>query len=98
VDFMLRKYGFAESDIVFEKNGNLSLKTDPKEAWALGHPEFFPVDVNRALKFDLLRVPGLGPVTVKRILERRKQSRLGRIEDVGKVGIRLQKAVKYLAF
>ena len=98
VDFLLRKYGFDESDIVFEKNGNLSLTTDPKEAWALGHPEFFPVDANSASKFELLRVPGLGPVTVRRILERREQARLKRIEDVEKVGIRLQKAGKYLAF
>ncbi|MHC4096677.1 MAG: radical SAM protein [Planctomycetota bacterium] len=98
VDFLLRKYGFAESDIVFEKNGNLSLIIDPKEAWAQRHPEFFPVDVNRALKFELLRVPGLGHVTVRRILERRKQAHLRRIEDVGKVGVRLEKAKKYLAF
>ncbi len=98
VDFLLRKYGFAESDIVFEKNGNLSLTVDPKEAWALRHPEYFPVDANRAAKFELLRVPGLGPVTVKRILERRRQANLRRIEDVGKVGVRLKKAGKYLAF
>jgi predicted DNA-binding helix-hairpin-helix protein len=98
VDFLLRKYGFEESDIVFEKNGNLSLTTDPKEAWALRHPEYFPVDANRAAKFSLLRVPGLGPVTVRRILKRRKQARLTCIEDVGKVGIRLQKAGKYLFF
>ena len=98
VDFLLRKYGFAESDIVFEQNGNLSLTTDPKEAWALRHPEYFPVDANRAAKFELLRVPGLGPVTVRRILERRKQNNLKRIEDVGKVGVRLEKARKYMAF
>ncbi|MHC4327759.1 MAG: radical SAM protein [Planctomycetota bacterium] len=98
VDFLLRKYGFAESDIVFEKNGNLSLATDPKEAWALGHPEFFPVNANRASRFSLLRVPGLGPLTVRRILERRKQSRINSIDDVGKVGVRLQKASKYLSF
>ncbi len=98
VDFLLRKYGFEESDIVFEQNGNLSLTVDPKEAWALRHPEFFPVDVNRAAGFSLLRVPGLGHVTVRRILERRKQAHLRRIEDVGKVGVRLEKAKKYLAF
>ncbi len=98
VDFLLRKYGFAESDIVFEKNGNLSLATDPKEAWALGHPEFFPVNANRASRFSLLRVPGLGPLTVRRILEHRKQSRINSIDDVGKVGVRLQKASKYLSF
>jgi predicted DNA-binding helix-hairpin-helix protein len=98
VDFLLRKYGFAESDITFKENGNLSLTIDPKETWAIRHPEFYPVDVNRAPKSALLRVPGLGPVTVKRILERRKQSRLRSTEDVGKVGIRLQKAREYLKF
>jgi predicted DNA-binding helix-hairpin-helix protein len=45
-----------------------------------------------------LRVPGLGPVTVERILERRKAGRIRSIEDVGKVGVRLEKARKYLVF
>jgi len=98
VDFLLRKYGFEESDIIFDKNGNLSLSTDPKDAWAVRHPEFFPVNVNQASRFSLLRVPGLGPVTVKRILELRKKNRIMRLENIGKAGLRLQKARKYLAF
>ena len=98
VDFLLRKYGFVESDIAFENDGNLSLATDPKEVWALKHPEFYPVDVNRASKLELLRVPGLGPVTIEQILERRKESRVKSLEDVAKVGVRLQKAGKYLSF
>ena len=98
VDFLLRKYAFTESDIIFENDGNLSLATDPKHAWALSHPDFFPVNLNNASKFSLLRVPGLGPITVKRILEQRKQSRMKTIEDVGKAGVRLEKAKKYLTF
>ena len=98
VDFLLRKYAFAESDIIFENDGNLSLATDPKHAWALSHPEFFPLNINKAPKFSLLRVPGLGPITVKRILQQRKQSRMKTIEDVGKAGVRLKKAKKYLTF
>jgi predicted DNA-binding helix-hairpin-helix protein len=98
VDFLLRKYAFAESDIIFDKDGNLSLEKDPKELWAHSHPDYFPVNINKASKFSLLRVPGLGPVTVKRILQRRKQSRLRTIEDVGKIGVRLEKAKKYLTF
>jgi len=98
VDFLLRKYGFKESDIVFEKNENLSLTIDPKEAWALRHPDAFPVNINRASRFSLLRVPGLGPVTVKRILEQRKAGKIRHIEDVGKVGVRLKKAKQYLDF
>jgi predicted DNA-binding helix-hairpin-helix protein len=98
VDFLLRKYGFAESDIVFDHGGNLSLMCDPKEAWAKRHPERFPVNVNSASRFELLRVPGLGPVTVDRILERRRQGRISSIEDIGKFGARLAKANRYLVF
>ena len=98
VDFLLRKYGFSESDIAFEADGNLSLTIDPKETWAKKHPEFFPVDINRAPRSSLLRVPGLGPVTVRRILERRRQSRMRSMNDVGKIGVRLQKAGEYVTF
>jgi predicted DNA-binding helix-hairpin-helix protein len=98
VDFLLRKYGFTESDIVFDRSGNLSLTYDPKEAWAKQHPEQFPVNANTASRFELLRVPGLGPVTVDRILQWRMQSRLRGIEDIGKFGARLAKASQYLAF
>jgi predicted DNA-binding helix-hairpin-helix protein len=98
VDFLLRKYGFRESDIIFDQSGNLSLSIDPKESWALRHPEMFPVNVNRTSRLSLLRVPGLGPVTVKRILKHRRAARIRCIEDVGKVGARLEKAKKYLVF
>jgi predicted DNA-binding helix-hairpin-helix protein len=98
VDFLMRKYGFAESDICFDETGNLSLETDPKEVWAKRHPEYFPVDVNKASKFELLRIPGLGVITVERILERRKLGPIKGIEDVGKSTSRLDKANQYLAF
>jgi predicted DNA-binding helix-hairpin-helix protein len=98
VDFLMRKYGFKESDIVFNEEGNLFLACDPKETWAQRHPEAFPVNVNRASKWELLKVPGLGPVTIKGILERRMKWRISGIEDLGKVGVRLEKASKYLVF
>ena len=98
VDFLLRKYGFEESDIIFGANGRLSLTTDPKQAWADRHPERFPVNVNQASRLELLRVPGLGPVTVKRILERRRQASLTSIEDIAALGKKPPKAAKYLLF
>ncbi len=98
VDFLLRKYGFKESDIVFEGEGNLSLAADPKQVWADRHPEIFPVNANAASKFDLLRVPGLGLVTVERILKQRAAGRIRRVEDIGKAGVRLKKTGKYLVF
>ncbi len=98
VDFLMRKYGFCDSDVPFDAQGNLSLETDPKEAWARSHPERFPLDVNRASRLELLRVPGLGPITVDRILKLRRTQRIGSLEEVGPVGARLGKARQYISF
>ncbi len=98
-DFLMRKYGFSGDEIPFETNGNLSLTRDPKEAWATMHPELFPVDINRAGKFELLRIPGLGPVSVNRILSLRKNGdRIHRLTDLGKAGKRLKKISAYIKF
>jgi predicted DNA-binding helix-hairpin-helix protein len=98
VDFLMRKYGFTESDICFETTGNLSLEIDPKEHWANRHPEYFPLNINKASKNQLLRVPGLGDITVSRILEQRKTSRISSVEDIGKAASRLLKANEYLCY
>lgn len=99
VDWLIRKYGFSLDEICFEKNGNLSLTVDPKEHWAQRHPEFFPVDVNKADKFQLLRVPGFGEITVKRILKfRANRTKIHSIETIGKQSKRLQKAQQYIKF
>jgi predicted DNA-binding helix-hairpin-helix protein len=98
VDFLMRKYGFTESDICFDKTGFLSLETDPKEHWAKLHPEYFPVNINKASKYQLLRVPGLGDITVSRILEQRKTARIHDIGDVGKSISRLRRANEYLCY
>jgi predicted DNA-binding helix-hairpin-helix protein len=99
VDWLFRKYGFTESEIPLELDGSLSLLTDPKEVWAIRHPEFFPIDVNTAGKFRLLRVPGFGPVTVNTILGLRKNGgRIRSIGQLGRPGKRLKKAEKYLKF
>ena len=99
VDWLLRKYGFAADEIPFDERSALSLTTDPKELWAQRHPEFFPVDANRASREELLRIPGLGPTTVARLLDRRRGGgRLRSVEDLGKPGKRLDKAKGYLVF
>src|SRR3989442_8221031 len=62
-EHLLRQYGLAYERLVFGADGNLSLHEDPKTAWALAHPERFPIDVCRAPYESLLRVPGIGPAT-----------------------------------
>lgn len=98
VDFLFRKYGFAQSDIIYDSSGLLSTEANPKEIWAKNHPEFFPVNVNTAPRYRLLRVPGLGPTTVQRVLERRKTAKISSIDDIDIVNKRLLKASKYLNF
>ena len=71
-DWLIRFYGFEASEIVVADDHNLDLEIDPKLAWALAHRERFPVDVQRADRRDLLRVPGMGVRNVDRLLQLRK--------------------------
>ena len=97
-DFLLRQYGFTQEELPYDTGGKLSLADDPKKCWADAHPEFFPLRVKTAERWQLLRVPGLGPVTVKRILEARRQTRLRGVEDVKLKGRRGTLAAAYLDF
>lgn len=98
-DWLIRKYGFAAAEIPFEPGDNLSLTVDPKEMWARQHPEFFPVDINRADQYQLLRVPGIGPITMRRIITLRKNGcRIRAIDDIGRTGKRLMAAQAFLRF
>jgi putative DNA modification/repair radical SAM protein len=84
-DWLMRFYGFSEQEIVADQaDGMLDLQIDPKLAWALGNRGQFPLDVNRAPREMLLRVPGLGTKAVTKILDVRRYRRL-RLEDVGKL-------------
>lgn len=77
-DFLLRRYGFAFDEIPFD-GGRLSTEADPKTLWARAHPERFPLEVNSATRDELLRVPGIGPQSAKRLCELR---RVGRIRSL----------------
>ncbi|PZQ51421.1 MAG: putative DNA modification/repair radical SAM protein [Rhodovulum sulfidophilum] len=81
-DWLLRSYGFTLAEIASATDGGmLDLAIDPKLAWALRHREIFPLDVNRASRAELLRVPGLGTRVVGRILAARRHTRL-RLADI----------------
>jgi len=74
-DWLVRHYGFDQQELPYGADGNLPLHLDPKLAWALAHPEYFPVELNSADEAALLRVPGFGPVSVRRILRLRREGR-----------------------
>jgi predicted DNA-binding helix-hairpin-helix protein len=98
VDFLNRKYGFKREDILFNESGSLRMDKDPKEVWAETHPEFYPVRLNTSDREALLRVPGLGPETVGKILKIRREKKIARPEDVGLKGKRFEKAKSYVIF
>ncbi|TLU72102.1 putative DNA modification/repair radical SAM protein [Lichenicoccus roseus] len=85
-DWLLRFYGFGVEELTTDSSGNLDLERDPKLAWALQHREMFPVDVNRADKEALLRVPGFGVKSVGRILTARRHRSL-RMDDLARLRI-----------
>jgi predicted DNA-binding helix-hairpin-helix protein len=85
--------------VPFDRDGNLDLEKDPKQKWAEIHSEMFPVNVNKSSRLDLLRVPGLGPVTVDRIMNIRKSgTRIRALDDLGAAGKRMHKAKKYVTY
>ncbi|MGC8579214.1 MAG: helix-hairpin-helix domain-containing protein [bacterium] len=98
VDFLIRKYGFTKDDIVLDDEGNLRLNQDPKEVWAQTHPEFYPVNINRADREALLRVPGIGPRTANIIIKTRVNGRIKDLEKIGIKGKQLEKVKKYVIF
>ena len=94
-DWLLRFYNFKVDEIVDDSYPDLDLEIDPKLAWALRHPEAFPVDINRADYEMLLRVPGLGVKSAKMILTARRHSRLG-TSHLKQIGVVLKKAQYFI--
>ncbi|MBN1961942.1 MAG: radical SAM protein [Deltaproteobacteria bacterium] len=98
VDFMLRCYGFKVDEIPFNDSGALSLTTDPKTLWAKQHPELFPLEINTAQRHELLRVPGIGPKSVTRLLKLRATTKLRDTQALAAVGASYKIAAPYLLF
>jgi putative DNA modification/repair radical SAM protein len=95
-DWLLRFYGFDVGEITGARpDGNLDLEIDPKLAWALQNRALFPVDVNKASREMLLRVPGFGTKTVGRILQTRRHRAL-RYEDLMRLGALVKKAQPFI--
>lgn len=90
-DWLLRFYGFTADELLNEKNPNFNTLLDPKCDWAVRHLENFPVEVNLADYATLLRVPGIGVISAKRILQARKSSHL-QFEHLKKLGVVLKRA------
>jgi predicted DNA-binding helix-hairpin-helix protein len=95
-DYLLRRYGFAPHELVFDGGGNLPLANEPKVAWALAHPERFPVEIRTASRSALMRVPGIGPATARRIVAERGAAILRGLGDLRRLGVVTTRAAGFL--
>lgn len=95
-DYLLRQYGFGADEVVYDETGNLPLGNDPKTTWALAHPERFPVEVKTASYEELLRVPGIGPGSARRIVNERAGTVISGLADLRKMGVATTRASGFL--
>lgn len=94
-DWLLRFYGFRAEELLDDQTPDFNPLVDPKCSWALAHLDFFPVEVNTADYETLLRIPGVGVVSAKRILVSRRAGRL-QVDDLRKLGVVMKRAQYFL--
>ena len=94
-DWLRLFYGFRAEELLDEEHRNFDPRVDPKCSWALAHPHFFPVEVNQADYETLLRIPGVGEVSARRILSARRTGPL-HTEDLRKLGVVMKRAQYFL--
>ncbi|HEU5101700.1 MAG TPA: helix-hairpin-helix domain-containing protein, partial [Roseiflexaceae bacterium] len=97
-DWLLRHYGFVPPELPYDPAGDLPLHIDPKLAWALAHPERFPIELNTADQELLLCVPGLGPLSIRRIIRLRREGRFrdpAQLKGLGGVAARARDFVTF---
>ena len=96
-DHLIQSYGFDLDELVFEEDGNMKLDLDPKYSAALSKMEMFPVEINSASYKDLLRVPGIGKISARRIIESRKRNiSFKSMEDLKKMGVSIGRAETFV--
>lgn len=95
-ELLLRAYGFEPAEIVFDADGMLPADTDPKLASAEARTELFPLEVNNADRWELLRVPGIGPTCVEAVIFAREQTRITSLKQLAALGVRVDRARNFL--
>ena len=94
-DWLLRFYGFRAEELLDDRHPDFDPRVDPKCSWALNHLDFFPVEVNTADYETLLRVPGIGVTSARRILSARRTGRI-HLEDLRRMGVVMKRAQYFL--
>ena len=94
-DWLLRFYGFRAEELLDDRHPDFDPRVDPKCSWALNHLDFFPVEVNTADYEALLRVPGIGVTSARRILSAGRAGRV-HLEDLRRMGVGMKRAQYFL--
>ncbi len=94
--YLLRDYGFSLEEMPFDQDGNLPLELDPKLAWAKKHLEDNPIEINKAEKGELLKIPGIGHKSVQNILAIRRHHKINYIQQLRKMGIGTKNTQNYI--
>lgn len=95
--FLLNSYGFSFDELILDDDGFLFLDDDPKLLWAESHRDLFPVEVNEANFNELLRVPGIGKISAKKIIsERRKGVKFTKLEELKNLGVVIKRADPFI--
>ena len=95
--FLLRDYGFGLEELPFNGDGHLPLDVDPKAAWAKQNLTANPIEINRADKFELLHIPGIGPKSADAILMARRKEKIASPDLLHAIGVNLKRAAPYIA-
>jgi predicted DNA-binding helix-hairpin-helix protein len=95
-DWLLRFYGFQVHELPFDEQGHLPLDSDPKLIWAKSHLSQTPLEINRASRTQLLRVPGIGPKTAEAIIAARSLSGLNDLKQLKQLGVQLDRVAPFI--
>jgi predicted DNA-binding helix-hairpin-helix protein len=94
--FLFRDYGFDLEEMPFTESGNLPLDTDPKLAWAQATLQDAPIELNRAEREELLRIPGIGPKGAMTILAARRRGKLREVRDLQAIGVQTKRLKPFI--
>ncbi len=96
-DFLLNSYKFNLDELVFDNNGNIETDMDPKYSFALNNRDQFPVDINESSFDELIRVPGIGKISAKRIITIRKHGgKINKLEELKRLGVAINRAEPFI--
>ncbi|MGZ7068132.1 MAG: radical SAM protein [Methanobacterium sp.] len=96
-DYLLNSYKFSMDELVFDEIGNMETEMDPKYSFAMNNMDLFPVDINESSFDELIRVPGIGKISAKRIITLRKHGRkINKLEELKNLGVAIKRAEPFI--